>query len=136
MKDEVPTGTIIINKDGEFITDATMVKGHWYDFIFNYFKKSLAGVTFEVYAKEDIVSPDGLDTMFYEKDELVATIVTDEKGIASIADLPLGQYYLVETETIEGFVLDSTLIDADLSYVDQNTAIVYAGMSEIGRAHV
>ena len=129
MKDEVPTGTIIINKDGEFITDATMVKGHWYDFIFNYFKKSLAGVTFEVYAKADIVSPDGLDTMFYEKDELVATIVTDEKGIASIAELPLGQYYLVETETIEGFVLDSTPIDADLSYVDQNTAIVYAGMS-------
>lgn len=129
MKDEVPTGTIIINKDGEFITDATMVKGHWYDFIFNYFKKSLAGVTFEVYAKEDIVSPDGLDTVYYEKDELVATIVTDDKGIASIADLPLGQYYLVETETIEGFVLDSTPIDADLSYVDQNTAIVYAGMS-------
>lgn len=128
MKDEVPTGTIIINKDGEFITDATLVKGHWYDFIFNYFKKSLAGVTFEVYAKEDIVSPDGLDTVYYAKDELVATIVTDEKGIASIADLPLGQYYLVETETIEGFVLDSTPIDADLSYVDQNTAIVYAGM--------
>ena len=129
MQDEVPTGTIIINKDGEFITDATMVKGHWYDFIFNYFKKSLAGVTFEVYAKEDIVSPDGLDTVYYAKDELVATIVTDEKGIASISDLPLGQYYLVETETIEGFVLDSTPIDADLSYVDQDTAIVYAGMS-------
>ena len=129
MKDEVPTGTIIINKDGEFITDATIVKGHWYDFIFNYFKKSLAGVTFEVYAKEDIVSPDGLDTVYYAKDELVATIVTDDKGIASMEDLPLGQYYLVETKTIDGFVLDSTPIDADLTYVDQNTAIVYAGMS-------
>lgn len=129
MKDEVPTGSIIINKDGEFITDATLVKGHWYDFVFNYFKKSLAGVTFEVYAREDIVSPDGLDTVYYEKDELVAIIVTDEKGIASISDLPLGKYYLVETETIEGFVLDETPIEADLSYVDQDTAIVYAGMS-------
>lgn len=35
---------------------------------------------------------------------------------------------LVETETLEGFVLDSTPIEADLSYIDQNTEIVYAGM--------
>ncbi|MCQ4756921.1 SpaA isopeptide-forming pilin-related protein [Enterocloster bolteae] len=129
MKDEVPTGTIIVNKDGEFIQDATLVKGHWYDFIFNYFKKSLAGVTFEVYAKEDIVSPDGLGTVHYKTDELVATIETNENGYASIENLPLGKYYLVETKTIEGFVLDSTPIDADVSYVDQDTAIVYAGMN-------
>ena len=37
MKDEVPTGSIVINKDGEFVTDTTLMKGHWYDFIFNYF---------------------------------------------------------------------------------------------------
>lgn len=129
MQDEVPTGSIIINKDGEFLTDINLIKGHWYDFIFDYFKKSLAGVTFEVYAREDIVSPDGLDEIYYEADELVATIVTNDDGIASIEDLPLGKYYLVETETLEGFVLDSTPIEADLSYIDQNTEVVYAGMS-------
>lgn len=129
MKDEVPTGTIILNKDGEFVTDTTLVKEHWYDFVFNYFKKSLAGVTFEVYAKEDVVSADGLGTISYKKDELVATIVTNEKGYATLENLPLGKYYVVETKTIEGFVLDSTPKDAELSYVDQNTAVVYAGMS-------
>lgn len=129
MKDEVPTGAIIINKDGEFVTDTTLMKGHWYDFIFNYFKDSLAGVEFEVYAAEDIVSPDGLDTIYYEADELVATIVTDEKGYASIDSLPLGKYYLVETKTLEGFVLDDTPIEADLSYIDQETEVVYAGMN-------
>ena len=35
----------------------------------------------------------------------------------------------METETIEGFVLDSTPIEADLSYVDQDTEVVYAGMN-------
>ena len=129
MQDEVPTGTIFINKDGEFLSDITLVKGHWYDFIFDYFKKSLAGVTFEVYAAEDIVSPDGLDTIYYEKDELVAEIVTNDKGIASIENLPLGKYYLVETKTLEGFVLDQEPIEADLSYVDQHTEVVYAGMN-------
>jgi LPXTG-motif cell wall-anchored protein len=129
MKDEVPTGAIIINKDGEFVTDTTLMKGHWYDFIFNYFKDSLAGVEFEVYAAEDIVSPDSLDTIHYEADELVATITTDEKGYASIDSLPLGKYYLVETKTLEGFVLDDTPIEADLSYIDQDTKVVYAGMN-------
>ena len=129
MKDEVPTGSIIINKDGEFVTDAKLVKGHWYDFIFNYFKKNLSGVTFDVFAREDIVSPDSLDTIYFHKDDKVATIVTDERGIASIENLPLGKYYLVETATVEGFVKDSTPIEADLSYVDQDTKVVYAGMA-------
>ena len=129
MKDEVPTGTIIINKDGEFVKDGTLVKEHWYDIILNYFRKSLAGVTFEVYAGEDITSNDGMNTVYYEKDELVDIIVTNDKGFASIDGLPLGVYYLVETKTLEGFVLDKTHVLADLSYVDQNTGIVYAGMS-------
>ena len=128
MKDEVPTGTIIINKDGEFVTDITLIKGHWYDFVFNYFKKSLAGVTFDVYAAEDIMSADGLGSVYFEKDELIDTIVTDINGYAMIEGLPLGKYYLVETGTVEGFVLDRTPIEADLSYVDQNTPVVYAGM--------
>ena len=128
MKDEVPTGSIVINKDGEFVTDTTLMKGHWYDFIFNYFKDSLAGVTFDVYAKEDIVSADGLDTVYHKAGDKVATIVTNDKGIARIDDLPLGRYYLVETKTIDGFVLDDTPIEADLSYIDQNTKVVFAGM--------
>ncbi len=129
MQDEVPTGTIIINKDGEFLSDINLLRGHWYDFIFDYFKKSLAGVAFEVYAAEDIVSPDGLNTVYYEKDTLVAEIVTNDKGIASIENLPLGKYYLVETKTLEGFVLEQEPIEADLSYVDQYTKVVYAGMA-------
>ena len=128
MKDEVPTGSIVINKDGEFVTDTTLMKGHWYDFIFNYFKDSLAGVTFDVYAKEDIVSADGLGSIYHKAGEKVATIVTNDKGIARIDDLSLGKYYLVETKTLDGFVLDDTPIDADLSYIDQNTKVVFAGM--------
>ena len=57
----------------------------------------------------------------------LATIVTNDKGIARVDDLPLGKYYLVETKTIDGFVLDDTPIEADLSYIDQNTKVVFAG---------
>lgn len=128
MKDEVPTGSIVINKDGEFLSSQTLVKGYLFRYMFNYKKDMLAGVTFDVYANEDIVSPDGLDTVMYHAGELVGTIETDRMGIAKMDGLPLGHYYLVETKTIEGFVLDSTPIDAELSYVDQDTRVVYAGM--------
>lgn len=129
MQDEVPTGTIIIDKDGEFLLDINLVKGKWYEFIFDYFKDSLAGVTFELYAAEDIVSPDGLNTIYYEKDQLITELVTDGRGIAYIQDLPLGTYYLIETKTLEGFILDQTPIYADLNYIDQDTDVVYAGMN-------
>lgn len=128
MKDEAPTGTIIINKDGEFVTDVSKAEEHWYDFIFNYFKESLAGVTFDIFAAEEIVSTDGLNTILYKKDELVGSIETNESGIAMMEGLPLGKYYLVETKTMEGFVLDDTPIEAELAYVDQYTSVVYAGM--------
>ena len=52
-------------------------------------KDSLAGVTFDVYAKEDIVSADGLDTVYHKAGDKVATIVTNDKGIVRIDDLPL-----------------------------------------------
>ncbi len=117
MKDEVPTGMIVVNKDGEFVTDTSLMKGYWYDFIFKFLKGSLAGVTFDVYAKEDVVSADGLGTVYYKAGDKVATIVTNDKGIASTGNLPCGRYYLVETKTLEGFVLDHTPMDADLSYV-------------------
>ena len=129
MKDEVPVGTIVINKDGEFVSRRDLVKGRLENMVFGFTKKSLKGVTFEVFAAEDVVSPDGLNTVFYEKDEHVGTIVTEDSGIGIMENLPLGRYYLVESKTIEGFVLDSTPIQADLSYVDQNTPYVYAGMS-------
>ena len=42
----------------------------------------------------------------------------------------LGYYSVfVETKTLEGFVLDDTPIEADLSYIDQDTRVVYAGMN-------
>ena len=62
MKDDVPTGRIIINKLGEFVGEVT-----WNDMVtgavesaFAYITGSLQGVTFEVYALEDIKAADGV----------------------------------------------------------------------------
>lgn len=126
MKDDVPTGTLIINKKGEFLEDVTLldVIGGWISHLFEYVTGALEDVTFEVYALEDIKAADGVSEDYYQKDELVAEITTDGSGIAKLTELPLGKYYVKEKETAEGFVLDDKIREIDLPYVDQNTAEV------------
>lgn len=126
MKDDVPIGRIIINKKGEFLSEVTwneMVAGAM-DSIWDYVTGSLKDVTFEIYAREDVKAADGESDDYYKKDELVATITTDELGFARSDDLPLGKYYVVEKETANGFVLDGEPRDIDLTYRDQDTPVV------------
>ena len=126
MKDDVPTGTIIINKNGEFLDKVTALDsvGGWISHLFQYVTGSLKDVTFEVYALEDVKAADGESEDYYKKDELVATITTDDTGIAKVSGLPLGKYYVKEKATVDGFVLDNEAREIDLTYRDQDTAEV------------
>lgn len=54
----------------------------------------------------------------------MATITTDETGVAKLTDLPLGKYYVKEKETASGYVLDGEIREVDLTYRDQNTTVV------------
>ena len=126
MKDAVPTGTLIINKKGEFLEKVSALDsiGGWMKHLFEYLSGSLKDVTFEVYALEDIKATDGESEDYYKKDTLVATITTDETGVAKLTDLPLGKYYVKEKETASGYVLDGEIREVDLTYRDQNTTVV------------
>lgn len=126
MQDDVPTASLIINKKGEFLDSVTLVnvaKGI-VEHIFNYVTGNLTDVTFEVYAAEDIKAADGVSEDYYKADELVATITTNEYGIAKLEGLPLGQYYVKEISTVNGYVLDDEIRYVDLRYQDQDTAVV------------
>lgn len=126
MKDDVPTGTLLINKEGEFLENVSLLDsiGGWITHLFEYVTGSLKDVTFEVYALEDIKAADGESDDYYKKDELVDTIITDDTGIAKLENLPLGKYYVKEKETAEGYVLDGEIREIDLTYRDQDTAVV------------
>ncbi|WP_244324535.1 SpaA isopeptide-forming pilin-related protein [Sporofaciens musculi] len=126
MKDDVPTGTLLINKEGEFLEDVSLLDsiGGWITHLFEYVTGSLKDVAFEVYALEDIKATDGESDDYYKKDELVDTIITDDTGIAKLENLPLGKYYVKEKETAEGYVLDGEIREIDLTYRDQDTAVV------------
>lgn len=126
MKDEVPTGLLIINKKGEFLDKVTLLdnaKGT-VEHLFEYITGSLTEVTFNVYAAEDIKAADGVSEDYFQADELVGTITTDTNGIAQLGDLPVGKYYVKEAETAHGYVLDGEPRYVDLSYRDQDTPVV------------
>ena len=77
MKDDVPTGTLIINKKGEFLEKVSALDsvGGWISHLFEYISGSLKEVTFEVYALEDIKAADGESEDYYKKDDRIVQLV-------------------------------------------------------------
>lgn len=63
----------------------------------------IAGVHFDITAKEDIVTPDG--TVRLKAGEKAGTLVTDENGYACSQELFPGLYELVETKAAFGYML-------------------------------
>lgn len=91
----------------------------------------LAGVVFELTAKEDIYSLDGRHTLIYKAGETVSKDIaqdglymTNELGEIHISDLPLAKYQLKEVITLEGYYTNDSVYDVDLSY-DHTDKIVY-----------
>ena len=101
-----------------------------YDKDFLYEEKYLADVEFEVYAAEDIFTPDfqkdsdGNRILVYAKDSLVGVMKTGEDGKATLDNLPLGSYYVMEKTAPDGFVTDKEPSEVAFVYVDQDTPVV------------
>lgn len=88
-------GTIKLNKNGEKRIYNETTKE------FETSTVKLAGITFKVYADEDILAQDGSGDTVYLKDTLVDTIVTDQDGNAATKELPLGKYRIEEDTPVE-----------------------------------
>lgn len=86
----------------------------------------LSPATFEVYAAEDIITPDG--TVRYTKGQFVDTIQTKD-GVATSKLLYLGDYIVIETIAPEGYILDTTHYEAVLLYDGQVAAVKRMAMT-------
>lgn len=112
-------GKLVIHKSGETL------KSFKKDFVYE--ETSLEGAEFEIYAAEDIFTPDhqvdeqGNRHVIYAKDTLVKTVTTNKNGEAVIKDLPLGKYRVKETKAPAGFVLNPDNQEVSFIYKDQNT---------------
>lgn len=102
---------------------------------FIYEEAGVAGAIFELHAKDTIYSPDGAKdeeenlVVRYQKDDLVATLTTDEDGQAVINNLPLGTYYLKEAVAGEHFILNREQKEFTLTAENDTQAVVYEGVA-------
>ncbi len=105
---EAVTGTIQITKTGDYLTKAVLSRSSHTEF--QYTPLPVSGASFAIYSADNI---------------LVATVITDAKGIAFLDGLPLGTYHIHEITAGDGdFLLNPTVATVTLSYKDQFTAVV------------
>ena len=83
----------------------------------------LEGVTFGLYAEEDILNAD--DEVIVEKDSLIEAGKTDAEGkLAFQADLPHGLYYVKEIEHKPGYLPNEEIYHLDASYTDSSIEVI------------
>ena len=131
-------GTITVEKTGEIFSNVTAIGGGYADENGNdvalptiyqpeYSVNGLSGAVFEIYADEDITTPDG--TVRYTKDTLVDTVTTGKKGTATSKQLYLGKYRVVEKTAPYGTVLNRTVNHIELTYAEQNEKVTNTSTS-------
>lgn len=122
-------GQVYVEKSGEMLSgveESETDYGTLYTPVYK--EKYLSGVTYEITAREDIVTPEG--TVWFHKGGVVDTFTTGD-GITTSSLLQLGKYSIKETATQTGFVLDENSYDFDIEYAGQMIDVV-----EIKQAYV
>ena len=126
-KNKPQKGTITVEKTGEIFSKVTSSGEEVVIYQPEYSVSGLENAVFEIYADEDITTPDG--TVRVKKDTLVATLKTNEKGTAKSNELYLGKYRVVETVAPNGTVLNKTVNHIELTYAGQNENVTNTSTS-------
>ncbi len=98
----------------EVLTDTTKYREKYTP---KYTMQGLKGVTYEIYAVNDIKSPDGKVT-YVKAGTKVDTITTGENGLATTKELYPGEYKLKETITPIGYLTDEDIPSVVLTNTD------------------
>lgn len=82
---------------------------------------TLSGAVYGLYARSNIVHPDGHTGILYTAGTLVATFpATDENRQARLNNLYLGNYYVKEITPSTGYLLDTKEYDVAVTYEGQD----------------
>ena len=115
-------GQVYVEKTGEMLSGAKESETDYGTLYTPEYKEQyLSGVTYDITAREDIVTPEG--TVWFHKGDVVDTFTTGD-GITTSSLLQLGKYSIKETATQTGFVLDGNTYDFDIEYAGQMIDVV------------
>lgn len=123
-KDAPQKGVIEITKTGEIFSSVSEDNGLYTPL---YKIENLEGAVFQIYASEDIVTPDG--TVRVNKGDLVDEITTADNGIAKSKELYLGKYTVIEKTAPETFINNKEQYDVELTYDGQEVSVTSTALS-------
>jgi len=113
---EAAKGKIRIEKVGDVLTGSKSEETEYGNItVPAYTEKGLRGVVYEV---RDSVG------------KVVATLTTDDSGVAETEALPLGGYTVQEKSAPAAYAVDETIHEVTFAYKDQNTPVVTATVKE------
>lgn len=118
--DMAQKGVINITKIGEVFS--SVHRKYWL-FTPVYELQNISNAVFQVYAAEDIVTPDG--TVRFNKGELVDEVTTETDGLAKTRELYLGKYTVIEKTAPYTFFNAHKQYDVELTYAGQNVSVTY-----------
>lgn len=85
---------------------------------------SLKGAVYGLYAREDIVHPDGKTGVLFKAGAQVATLTTGDDATAKVENLYLGKYYIKEITAPTGYLMDTKEYDLNCNYEGQNVPVI------------
>lgn len=77
---------------------------------------TLEGAVYGLYARENIIHPDGMTGVVHKAGDLVSTLKVYKNGDAAVKDLYLGKYFVKEIQAPEGYLLDQTEYEVECTY--------------------
>ena len=116
-------GTITVTKSGEVFSDVSVSGNEGETQIYQpvFAKDTLKGAVYNIIAGEDIITLDG--TIRAKKGDIVDTITTNDKGVATSKQLYLGKYDVKEKNAPYGMVLSDEIHSVELVFAGQNVEI-------------
>ncbi len=120
-------GRLEITKTAEKLVDVSMEQTEYgvkYTPVWD--NLPVEGVSYEIYAAEDIKSPDGRVT-YVQKGTKVQTITTGVDGIATSGELYLGEYEIREVDAPDGVIINN---DIDNVVLENDNELVRVDTTE------
>ena len=113
VENEQPTGTINLDKTIAIREDVDTSLVNISD---------LSGIEFKLTAKEDIIDKaDG--SVIYKQGQEIKTYNLSKDGKLTIRDLPIGNYEVQETKTLDGLLLNTTKYEVKFEQKDLTTKV-------------
>ncbi len=93
-------------------------KGEQWSYLNNKLSKNqwifLPNVKFELYANNEISIKD----IIFKKHQKIVDFYTNQEGVAIINDLPMGEYYIKESITLDDYILDEKVTEFSITRDD------------------